>query len=156
MLVTSDPDWGEGMAWLGTEGMERRYHDKGLGWKARLDALQAAILRVKLPHLDRWSEARQAAARRYDALIEEQHLGHFLQRPTVRPNRRHVFNQYVVRVAGGQRDALVNYLKAENIGCEIYYPIPLPPQESLVYLAYRSPDFPATHEPSPPSRPLPT
>ncbi len=146
MVVTSDPDWAERMTWLRTHGMERRYHHKYLGWNARLDALQAAILRVKLPHLDRWSEARQAAARRYDALIEEQHLGHFLQRPTVRPNRRHVFNQYVVRVAGGQRDALVNYLKAEKIGCEIYYPIPLHLQECLVYLGYREGDFPASEE----------
>jgi dTDP-4-amino-4,6-dideoxygalactose transaminase len=146
MVVTNDPDWAERMTWLRTHGMERRYHHKYLGWNARLDALQAAILRVKLPHLDRWSEARQAAAQRYDALIEEQHLGHFLERPTVRPNRRHVFNQYVVRVANGQRDALINYLKAEKIGCEIYYPIPLHLQECLVYLGYREGDFPATEE----------
>jgi len=111
-----------------------------------LDAMQAAILRIKLPHLDRWSEARQAAARRYDALIDELHVGHFLQKPTVRPNRRHVFNQYVVRVANGQRDALVNHLKAEKIGCEIYYPIPLHLQECLVYLGYREGDFPASEE----------
>jgi dTDP-4-amino-4,6-dideoxygalactose transaminase len=146
MVVTSDPDWAERMTWLRTHGMERRYHHKYLGWNARLDAMQAAILRVKLPHLDRWSEARQAAARRYDALIEEHHVGHFLQKPTVRPNCRHVFNQYVVRVANGQRDALVNHLKAEKIGCEIYYPIPLHLQECLVYLGYREGDFPASEE----------
>jgi dTDP-4-amino-4,6-dideoxygalactose transaminase len=146
MVVTSDPDWAERMTWLRTHGMERRYHHKYLGWNARLDAMQAAILRVKLPHLDRWSEARQAAARRYDALIEEHHLGHFLERPTVRSNCRHVFNQYVVRVAGGQRDALVNHLKADRIGCEIYYPIPLHLQECLVYLGYREGDFPASEE----------
>ena len=146
MVVTSDPDWAERMTWLRTHGMEKRYHHKYLGWNARLDAMQAAILRVKLPHLDRWSEARQAAARRYDALIEEFHVGHFLQKPTVRPNRRHVFNQYVVRVANGQRDALVNHLKAEKIGCEIYYPIPLHLQECLVYLGYREGDFPASEE----------
>jgi dTDP-4-amino-4,6-dideoxygalactose transaminase len=146
MVVTNDPDWAERMTWLRTHGMEKRYHHKYLGWNARLDAMQAAILRVKLPHLDRWSEARQAAARRYDALIEESHLGHFLQRPTVLPNRRHVFNQYVVRVANGQRDALINYLKAEKIGCEIYYPIPLHLQECLVYLGYREGNFPASEE----------
>jgi len=146
MVVTSDPDWAERMTWLRTHGMEKRYHHKYLGWNARLDAMQAAILRVKLPHLDRWSEARQGAARRYDALIEEFHVGHFLQKPTVRLNRRHVFNQYVVRVANGQRDALVNHLKAEKIGCEIYYPIPLHLQECLVYLGYREGDFPASEE----------
>jgi dTDP-4-amino-4,6-dideoxygalactose transaminase len=119
-----------------------------VGWNARLDALQAAILRVKLPHLDRWIAARQEAARRYDALIEEYHLGQFLERPTVRPHRRHAFNQYVVRVRGGQRDALVKHLQAERIGCEIYYPIPLHRQESLAHLGYAAGDFPASEEAS--------
>ena len=63
------------------------------------------MLRVKLPHLERWIEARQAAAHRYDVLIEEEHLTRFLERPAVRPQRRHTFNQYVVRVARGERDA---------------------------------------------------
>ena len=146
MVVTNDPDWAERMTWLRTHGMEKRYHHKYLGWNARLDAMQAAILRVKLPHLDRWSEARQAAAGRYDALIDEHHLGHFLHKPTVCPKRRHVFNQYVVRVANGQRDALVKHLKTDKIGCEIYYPIPLHLQECLVYLGYREGDFPASEE----------
>ena len=83
------------------------------------------MLRVKLPHLDRWAEARQAAARRYDALIEEHELDSYLLRPMVQAHRRHVFNQYVVRVARGQRDALVRHFRAEKIGCEVYYPIPL-------------------------------
>ena len=72
-----------------------------------LDALQAAMLRVKLSYVESWIEARQAAARRYDSLIDEHHLGHFLQRPVVRTNRRHVFNQYVIRVANNQRDLLM-------------------------------------------------
>jgi dTDP-4-amino-4,6-dideoxygalactose transaminase len=105
-------------------------------------------LRVKLPYLDRWIAARQAAARRYDALIEDHHLGHFLERPTVRPQRRHTFNQYVVRVAGGERDGLVRHLKAEHIGCEIYYPVPLHRQECLRYLGYGEGDFPASEEAS--------
>jgi dTDP-4-amino-4,6-dideoxygalactose transaminase len=146
MVVTNDPDWAARMACLRTHGMEPRYHHKYMGWNARLDALHAAMLRVKLPHLDRWTEGRQAAARRYDMLIEEQHLGHFLERPTVRPHRRHVFNQYVVRVGRGQRDALVRHLRADKIGCEIYYPIPLHLQECLVHLGYRAGDFPATEE----------
>src|SRR5262249_19089367 len=125
MAVTNDPDWAAHMARLRVHGMEPKYYHKHLGWNARLDALQAAVLRVKLPHLDQWTLARQDAAARYDALIEEYHLGRFLTRPVVRPNRRHVFNQYVVRVAQGQRDALVRFLKAEKIGCEVYYPVPL-------------------------------
>jgi dTDP-4-amino-4,6-dideoxygalactose transaminase len=146
MAVTSDPDWAARMACLRVHGMEPKYYHKSIGWNARLDALQAAVLRVKLPHLDRWIEARQEAARRYDRLIEDHHLGRFLQRPVVRPHRRHVFNQYVVRVAQGQRDSLVRHLKAERIGCEIYYPVPLHNQECLGYLGYAAGDFPASEE----------
>ena len=146
MVVTSDPGWASRMTCLRIHGMEPKYYHKYIGWNARLDALQAALLRVKVPHLDGWIEARQAAARRYDALIEEQHLGHFLRRPTTRPQRRHTFNQYVVRVAEGQRDALVQWLKAERIGCEIYYPVPLHLQECLAHLGHRPGEFPAAEE----------
>jgi dTDP-4-amino-4,6-dideoxygalactose transaminase len=146
MVVTNDPDWAGRMACLRVHGMEPKYHHQYVGWNARLDAMQAALLRVKLPHLDRWTAARQAAARRYDALIEEHHLGQFLQRPVVQAHRRHVFNQYVVRVVSGQRDALVKHLQAERIGCEIYYPVPLHRQPCLAHLAYVEGDFPATEE----------
>ncbi len=146
MVVTSDPDWAARLKCLRVHGMEPKYYHKYLGWNAHLDALQAALLRVKLPHVDRWIEARQAAARRYDTFIEDNHLGHFLQRPTIRPNRKHVFNYYVVRVAQNQRDALLRHLKAEQIGCEIYYPVPLHRQECLAYLGYREGDFPASEE----------
>jgi dTDP-4-amino-4,6-dideoxygalactose transaminase len=144
--VTSDPDWAARMACLRVHGMEQKYYHAHLGWNARLDALQAAILRVKLPYLDGWIAARQAAALRYDALIEEHHLARFLERPVVRPYGRHVFQQYVVRVADGQRDALVRHLRSENIGCEIYYPVPLHLQECLAYLGHRPGDFPASEE----------
>ncbi len=146
MVVTSDPDWAARMACLRGHGMEPKYHHPYLGWNARLDALQAAMLRVKLPHLDRWTAARQTAARRYDALIEEHHLSQFLERPVIRPHRRHVFNQYVVRVTGGQRDALVKHLHAERIGCEIYYPVALHRQPCLAFLGYGEGDFPASED----------
>src|SRR5947209_4941497 len=83
MVVTNDPDWAAKMAALRVHGMEIRYEHKYMGWNARLDALQAAILRVKLPHVDSWIESRQRAAQRYDEMIEENHLGHFLARPVV-------------------------------------------------------------------------
>jgi dTDP-4-amino-4,6-dideoxygalactose transaminase len=146
MVVTGDPAWAARMACLRVHGMEPKYHHKYLGWNGRLDAMQAALLRVKLPHLESQLEARQEAARRYDGLIEEHHLGHFLRRPTIRPRRRHTFNQYVVRVATGERDALVQWLKAERIGCEIYYPVPLHLQECLAHLGHRTGDFPASEE----------
>jgi dTDP-4-amino-4,6-dideoxygalactose transaminase len=146
MVVTNDPEWAGRMKCLRVHGMEPRYYHKHLGWNARLDALHAAMLRVKLPHLDRWIGNRQAVAARYDALIEEHHLSHFLERPIRRPHRRNTFNQYVVRVANGQRDALVRHLKAEHIGCEIYYPLALHQQECLRHLGYRTGDFPASEE----------
>jgi dTDP-4-amino-4,6-dideoxygalactose transaminase len=144
MVVTNDPEWAARLTCLRVHGMEPKYYHKYLGWNARLDALQAAMLRVKLPYLEGWNEGRQAAARRYDALIEESHLCHFLTRPTVARHCRHVFNQYVVRVADGQRDALLRHLRDEQIGCEIYYPVPLHLQECLAYLGYRPGDFPVS------------
>jgi dTDP-4-amino-4,6-dideoxygalactose transaminase len=146
MVVTGDPEWAQRMACLRVHGMEPKYFHKHIGWNARLDALQAAILRVKLPHVDRWIADRQAAAKRYDGLIEEHHLTHFLQRPVVKPKRRHTFNQYVIRVADGERDALVRHLKVDKIGCEIYYPVPLHRQECLAYLGHSAGDFPASEE----------
>ena len=146
MVVTADPEWAARLACLRVHGMEVKYRHKYIGWNARLDALQAAILRVKLAYVEGWIEARQAAARRYDALLEEHHLEHFLQRPVVRPQRRHVFGQYVVRVTPNHRDALARHLKSEHIGHEIYYPLPLHRQECLAYLGYRDGDFPTSEE----------
>ncbi len=146
MTVTNDPEWAARMACLRVHGMEPKYVHKHLGWNGRIDALQAALLRVKLPHVDRWITDRQTIAKRYDALIEEHNLGHFLQRPVVRPQRRHSFNQYVVRVAEGERDGLVRHFKAEQIGCEIYYPLPLHQQDCLRYLGYHAGDFPAAED----------
>jgi dTDP-4-amino-4,6-dideoxygalactose transaminase len=148
MVVTNDPEWAARMVCLRVHGMEPKYHHKYLGWNARLDALQAAILRVKLPHLERWIEARQAVARRYDVLLDEYRLGDVLAPPLVHPQRRHTFNQYVVSVANGQRDGLVRHLKSEGIGCEIYYPVPLHLQESLSFLGYREGDFPVSERAS--------
>ena len=126
--------------------MDPKYYHKYLGWNARIDAVQAALLRVKLPHLETWIDMRQAAAQRYSELIEEQQIHDFVQRPTIRPGRRHTFNQYVVRIAHGERDDVVKHLKMDRIGCEIYYPLPLHRQESLQYLGYREGDFPAAEE----------
>jgi dTDP-4-amino-4,6-dideoxygalactose transaminase len=146
MAVTSDPAWARRMAVLRVHGMDPKYYHRYLGWNGRLDTLQAAILRVKLPYLERWINARQDAAARYDGLIDEYHLAHFLERPMARPDRRHTFNQYVVRVADGARDSLVRHLKGQGIGCEIYYPLPLHLQSCLAQLGYAEGDFPASEE----------
>jgi dTDP-4-amino-4,6-dideoxygalactose transaminase len=148
LCVTDDADLAARMKRLRVHGMEPKYYHKELGWNARLDAVQAAVLRVKLPHLEEWTEERQAAAARYDALIEEHHLSAFLGRPLRARNRRHVFNQYVVRVAGGMRDGLVTHLKADSVACDIYYPVSLHRQECLAYLGYGEGDFPVSEEAS--------
>jgi dTDP-4-amino-4,6-dideoxygalactose transaminase len=128
--------------------METKYYHKYIGWNARLDALQAAMLRVKLRYVESWIEARQRVAAAYDRLIEESELDKFLIRPLVKPERRHVFGQYTVRVPHNQRDPLLRFLKSENIGCEVYYPVPLHLQECLAPLGYRQGDFPVSEEAS--------
>lgn len=142
LVTTNDPEWADKMVSLRNHGSKQRYYHDALGWNSRLDALQAALLRVKLPHLDKWCDARRAIAHRYDKLIDELQLQHLLTRPTVRSYGRHVFHQYVVRVQGGQRDVLRDYLKREGVGTEVYYPLPLHLQEVFKPLGYRRGAFP--------------
>jgi len=144
--TTSNPAWATRMKTLRVHGMEPKYYHKLLGWNARLDAIQAAILRVKLPHLEDWTVGRQEAADRYDSMIDERGLNWFMRKPYRAPERRHVFNQYVLRVANGQRDSLVAHLKATGIGCEIYYPLPLHMQECMAHLGLHEGDFPISEE----------
>jgi len=144
--VTNDPEWAKKMEILRGHGMEPKYYHKTIGWNARMDTVQAAILAVKLPHLDSWISKRREVAARYDALIKDYHLHSYLERPKALPRRLHSYNQYVVRVANGERDALVQHFKAMKIGCEIYYPLPLHLQECLTHLGYGPGDFPASEE----------
>jgi dTDP-4-amino-4,6-dideoxygalactose transaminase len=112
-----------------------------LGTNSRLDALQAAVLRVKLRSLDAWTEARQRHAVEYTRRFAASKLGERLRVPAVAPeSTRHVFNQYTVRVA--ERDALREHLAAAGIGAVVYYPIPLHLQPCFRDLGYRRGDFP--------------
>jgi dTDP-4-amino-4,6-dideoxygalactose transaminase len=146
MVVTNDREWAKKIQCLRNHGMYQRYYHEELGWNSRLDAIQAAMLRVKLPYVERWNDARRAIAWRYDALIGQSQLGEFLKRPTVKGYGKHTFNQYVVRVASGQRDALRKHLAEDSIGTEIYYPWPLHLQNVFKYLGHRPGDFPATEQ----------
>jgi dTDP-4-amino-4,6-dideoxygalactose transaminase len=146
MAVTSDYEWAQKMSRLRVHGMEPKYYHQYVGICSRMDALQAAILRVKLTYLEDWTANRQRAAQRYDSLIIDQHLGHVIEKPVVRSNRRHVFHQYVVRVSGGLRDELFAHLQKERIGCDIYYPVPLHLQECFRHLGHARGDFPASEQ----------
>lgn len=148
MAVTNDPDHARRMAALRVHGMEPKYHHHLLGWNARLDAVQAAMLRVKLPHVENWISARRLIAERYDELIDSMELGDLLQKPVRHEFGRHTFSQYVVRVAGSLRDGLLQYLQSKTIGCEVYYPVPLHLQECLWNLGHAEGDFPVSEEAS--------
>jgi dTDP-4-amino-4,6-dideoxygalactose transaminase len=129
-------------------GADRQYYHQVVGGNFRLDALQAAILRVKTPHLAAWTEARRRNAARYDALFAEAGLGERVKLPVALPDRYHIFNQYVVRLQ--QRDAVKAHLESRGVGCAIYYPVPFHAQECFAYLGYRAGQFPhaerAAHE----------
>ncbi len=142
LTVTNDQEWAERMQVYRLHGMKPKYYHRVVGWMGRIDAVQAAILRVKLPHVDGWIENRRAAAARYDKLICDARLDGWLGRPKEAPDCRHTYNQYVVRVGDGLRDSLVKHFQAEKVGYEIYYPLPLHMQECLQNLGYSQGDFP--------------
>jgi dTDP-4-amino-4,6-dideoxygalactose transaminase len=146
MIVTNDQVWAKKLMGLRNHGMYVRYYHEEMGWNSRLDAIQAAMLRVKLPHVDKWNDARRAIASRYDAMLAEHHLTDFLTRPTDTHNGKHAFNQYVVRVADGQRDVLRKHLADDSVGTEIYYPLALHQQKVFAYLGYQTGDFPVTEK----------
>ncbi|MEA2205859.1 MAG: hypothetical protein QOE77_2635 [Blastocatellia bacterium] len=141
MIVTDDVEHAERLRMLRVHGEERKYHHRLIGLNSRLDAIQAAILRVKLPFLDDWSEARRRNAAQYEQLFLDAGLAEEIQLPFVRSGGRHIFNQYVIRIGTG-RDQLREHLNDNGVGTEIYYPVPLHLQECFAYLGYREGDFP--------------
>jgi dTDP-4-amino-4,6-dideoxygalactose transaminase len=124
--------------------MRPRYYHQVVGINSRLSSFQAAVLNVKLPHLDRWIAGRRANAERYHALFADARLDRVLGLPPTLPRRRHVWNQYVVRVPEGKRDKLREFLAEAKIGTEIYYPLGLHEQECFRYLGYGPGDLPET------------
>ena len=109
---------------------------------SRLDSLQAAVLRVKLKQLDVWTASRQRNADQYGEMFRHNDVLDTISLPKIAPNRRHVFNQYCIRVRQGQRDQLMNQLKSRKIGCAVYYPKPLHLQKCFKHLGYRVGQFP--------------
>jgi dTDP-4-amino-4,6-dideoxygalactose transaminase len=146
MLVTNDLDHGRRLHMLRVHGEETKYHHKLVGINSRLDALQAAVLRVKLPHLDAWSTERQRKAQQYELMLVDAGLSEQIEAPFVRNNTRHIFHQFVVRVRGGIRDALREHLRECGVGTDVYYPVPLHLQECFAYLGYKEGDFPIAEQ----------
>jgi len=146
MVVTADEELAERLRVLRVHGGRQMYHHRYVGWNSRLDALQAAVLRVKLPHLDAWSRARAANADRYDRWLRESGLTDAgkVTVPARLAGASHIFNQYTVRVV--ERDRLREHLQAAGIGNAIYYPVPLHLQECFGELGYREGDFPVAEE----------
>ncbi len=133
LITTDDAGVAEAARMLRAHGAKKKYHNEIVGYNSRLDALQAAILRVKLPHIDEWNEGRREAARRYGALLDEVPG---IATPREAPDRFHVYHQYTVRVMNGRRDELRERLAQAGIGTMVYYPVSvhrLPLYEGLGY-----------------------
>jgi dTDP-4-amino-4,6-dideoxygalactose transaminase len=144
LLTTDRDDLAAKLKLLRGHGMEPRYYHQLVGINSRLDTLQAAVLKVKLPHLDTWARQRQANADRYDALFAEFGLDKILTLPKTARAAKHVWNQYTIRVPDGRRDELRKHLADVKIGTEIYYPVPLHEQKCFTSLGYQLGSLPET------------
>jgi dTDP-4-amino-4,6-dideoxygalactose transaminase len=140
LLTTNDDALAEKARLLRTHGMKPKYYHHLVGANFRMDALQAAVLRVKAPHLDAWTEGRRRNAARYRVLFRDAGLDGTIGLPAEPPDRRHIFNQFVIRTP--ERDALKRHLDERGIGNEIYYPVPFHLQPCFANLGYRQGQFP--------------
>jgi len=139
MVVTNDDALAEKLRSLRNHGAKPKYHHKIIGGNFRLDAIQAAVLSVKLKYLDEWTKQRQENAAFYTKLFQEHGLQQQVKVPIVREGGRHIFNQYVIGVEN--RDALQKHLQGQQIGTEIYYPLPFHAQECFAHLPQEAMDF---------------
>ena len=138
-VTTTDAAIAKKLKLIRTHGMEPKYYHHLVGANFRIDAIQAAVLRVKLPHLQSWSDARRANAARYRALFADAGLDE-VTLPVEAPDRTHIYNQFVIRAP--RRDRLKKHLDAAGIGTEIYYPVPFHLQQCFADLGYEAGAFP--------------
>jgi dTDP-4-amino-4,6-dideoxygalactose transaminase len=141
-ITTNDEKLADDLRALREHGQSTRYYHPIVGYNARLDEIQAAILRIKLRRLDEWNARRQAIAARYNQLL----AGTDIITPEIPGGGRHVFYCYAIRVPGGRRDALRAYLTERGIGTQIHYPVPIHMQEAAQFLGYRKGDLPVTEK----------
>lgn len=153
LVTATDAALARRLRLLRSHGMEPKYYHHVVGGNFRLDALQAAVLRVKLPHLASWTAARQHNAGRYRALFAEAGLSDVVRLPVEAPGRTHIYNQFVIRVP--DRDRLQAHLRQREIGTEVYYPVPLHMQECFAALGYKAGAFPVAEEAAKTSLALP-
>jgi len=139
LVVTNDDELGERVRLLRVHGAKPKYHHRLVGTNSRLDSLQAAILRVKLRHLDEWTRARRTIAAMYDEKLRGLEG---IELPYRAPERTHIFHQYTIRVREGLRDDLQGHLKELGVGTSIYYPLPLHLQECFRPLGYLEGELP--------------
>ncbi len=149
-VTTNDEELADHVRRLRNHGSRERYYHEEIGWNSRLDAIQAAVLRVKLRHLDDWNQKRRIAACRYyglfgaAGLVQPEATAVSEQTPTVllatSPDAHHIYHQFVIRA--WRRDELQRWLTAKGIGSEVYYPVPLHLQKCFAYLGYRAGDLP--------------
>jgi len=144
MVTTNDMRLAEKLIKLRVHGSEPKYYHQIVGGNFRIDALQSAIITVKLDYLDQWTEARQKNAKEYIEKFKENGLEEDLVLPKITNGYRHIFNQFVLR--SSDRDDLINFLREHNIGCEIYYPVILSDQKCFSYLNYKKGDFPISEK----------
>jgi dTDP-4-amino-4,6-dideoxygalactose transaminase len=144
MLTARDGTIAQRLRLFAAHGMNPRYYHQVVGINSRLDTIQAAVLNVKLKRLADWTAQRTLNARRYDALLTTFGLHEQVALPTAEPHGVHVWNQYTIRIPGGERDAVKARLAAAGVGSEVYYPVPLHLQECFSSLGYRPGSLPET------------
>lgn len=143
MVVTSDQKLADRIRLLRLHGMNPKYYHSIVGFNSRLDELQAAILRVKLPYLDSWSAGRNENAKKYEQEFKAAGLLSEITPPAILPQRAHIFHQYVIRCK--QRDELQAHLRGAGIGTDVYYPVSLHEQECFRSLEYAPSDMPQSY-----------
>jgi dTDP-4-amino-4,6-dideoxygalactose transaminase len=149
LITTNDAQYAEKLRMIRVHGSKKKYFHEMLGTNSRLDALQAAVLRAKLPHLDSWAAGRNKRANRYRELFEDKGLSQYVNYPPAPgPEYHHVYNQFTIRAS--RRDELKEALRAAGIPTEIYYPLCLHLQKAFAYLGYQPGQLPvserASHE----------
>jgi dTDP-4-amino-4,6-dideoxygalactose transaminase len=140
MIVTNDEQLYNRLFIMRNHGSKPKYYHKYVGGNFRLDPIQAAVLLVKLPHLDEWSEGRRRNAAYYDKKFK----GTVVKTPYISPDCVTIYNQYCIRVP--KRDELLAHLQKNKIGCEVYYPVPMHVQECFKYLGYKEGELPESEK----------